>query len=91
MERISDVEKATRFARVVMDNIGLYEEKTVKQAINSGDFFDLMQSHIDEARGEFNSRVSEEIASSNVFDLALCDVLVKRAYKHRTPEDSGSE
>lgn len=40
MERITDVEKATRFARVVMDNIGLYEEKMVKQAINSGDFFE---------------------------------------------------
>lgn len=88
MERISDTEKAKRFARVVMDNIGLYEEKVVKQAINSRDFFDLMQSHIEEARAEFNGRVTEEIAASNIFDLALVDVLVKRAYKHRTPEDS---
>jgi len=87
MERISDVEKAKRFARVVMDNIGLYEDKMVKQAINSDDFFELMQSHIEEARGEFNNRVTEEIAATNIFDLAMVDVLVKRAYKHRTSND----
>lgn len=88
MELISDRKRAERLARVIMDNLGLYEEGLVKSGINSDNIFDLMHDHIEESRREFNSRVISELAATNIFDLALCDVLIKRAYKHRTPEFS---
>ena len=88
MELISDRKRAERLARVIMDNLGLYEEGLVKSGINSDNIFDLMHDHIEESRREFNSRVIPELAATNIFDLALCDVLIKRAYKHRTPECS---
>lgn len=86
MERISDLDRAKRLARVIMDNIGLYEEDLVRQGINNDNIFDLLHDKIEEARNEFASRVTEEISGSKIFDSALVDVLIKRAYKHKVPK-----
>lgn len=84
MNLISDEIKANRLARVMMDNIGLYEESLVKTGINADNIFDLLHDHIEEARMEYNKRVTPEIAESKLFDTAVVDVLIKRAYKHKT-------
>lgn len=86
MELISDEIRANRLARVMMDNIGLYQEDLVKNGINADNIFDLLADHIEEARVEFAKRVTPEIAATKMFDTAIVDVLIMRAYKHRKPK-----
>ena len=83
MDILNDPVKAARLARVMMDNIGLYQEQEVKSGINADNIFDVLKEHIEEARLEFNKRVTPEIAASKAFDTAIVDVLIKRAYKHK--------
>ena len=87
MEIISDETRANRLARVMMDNIGLYQEELVKSGINADNIFDLLADHIEEARMEFAKRVTPEIAASKMFDSAIVDVLIMRAYRHKKPKD----
>ena len=86
MELITDEAKATRAARVYMDDIGQYYPKLVEQGIKEHNIFDLVHEHIEEARVDFNKRVSPEIAASKIFDYAIVDVLIKRAYRYKPKE-----
>ena len=83
MELIHDEVKANRLARVMMDNVEQYNPELVKKGIEEGTIFELLHDQIEEARVEFNMRVVPELASSKLFDYAIVDVLIKRAYKHR--------
>lgn len=83
MELIFDEVKANRLARVMMDNIEQYNQDLVKKGIEEGTIFELLHEQIEEARSEFAMRVIPELASSKLFDYAIVDVLIKRAYKHR--------
>ena len=83
MELMHDEVKARRLARVMMDNVEQYNPELVKRGIEEGTIFELLHDQIEEARTEFNMRVTPELAASKLFDYALVDVLVKRAYKHR--------
>jgi hypothetical protein len=71
----------------MMDNIGLYQEELVKNGINADNIFDLLAGHIEEARMEFAKRVTPELAASKMFDSAIVDVLIMRAYRHKKPKD----
>ncbi|MCE1226237.1 MAG: hypothetical protein LWW87_07100 [Geobacteraceae bacterium] len=84
MERINSVKLAKNLAHAIMGDIVHHEGKLIIQAINNDDFFELMHAHIEEGRAHFNSRVSDEIAASKIYDLAICNILVRYAYKHRT-------
>ena len=83
MQLIHDEVKANRLARVMMDNVEQYNPELVKKGIEEGTIFELLHDQIEEARSEFNMRVVPELASSKLFDYAIVDVLIKRAYKHR--------
>jgi hypothetical protein len=91
MELISDEKRAMRAARVYMDDIGQYYPKLVEQGIKEHNIFELMHEHIEEARLDFNKRVSPEIAASKIFDYAIVDVLIKRAYKYESDKGCHSE
>lgn len=43
--------------------------------------FDLLADELEEGRQHFISRVAPGIASSNIYDMAIVDVLIKRAGK----------
>ncbi|MDK9716866.1 MAG: hypothetical protein OEL57_03040 [Trichlorobacter sp.] len=83
MQLIQDEVKARRLARVMMDNVEQYNPALVKMGIEEGTIFELLHDQIEEARVEFNMWVIPELTTSRLFDYAIVDVLVKRAYKHR--------
>jgi len=83
VELITDEVKARRLARVMMDNVKQYNPALVKKGIEEGTIFELLHEQIEEARNEFNMRVSQEFIESKLFDYAIVDVLIKRAYKHK--------
>lgn len=86
MELISDEEKAKRAARVYMDDIAQYYPDLVEKGIQESTIFDLLHEHIEESRIDFNKRVIPEFAASKIFDYAIVDVLIKRAYKYNAPK-----
>lgn len=87
MKLINNIMHAKRLALSIIGGIYDYDRELVIQAINSDDFFEVMKDCIEEGREHFNSRVSEEIAASNFFDIAICDILIRRVYRERTTDD----
>jgi hypothetical protein len=83
MSLIDDEVKAARLARVFMNDIGAYFPELVEKGIKEDNIFDLLHDQIEEARIEFNKRVIPEFAASKMMDIAVVDVLIKRAYKYK--------
>jgi len=86
MNLITDESKAARLARVIMDNIAQYHPDVVKKGIQEDNIFDLLDDKIAEARMEFEKMVSPALDRKKLFDTALVNVLIKRAYKFKTKE-----
>jgi hypothetical protein len=75
---VKDLDVARRIARAVVSDIALYNAKKVEEGIGNDTLFDLLREEIDEGRNYYLSRVDPEIVrSTNFFNLALVDVLVK--------------
>ena len=76
---------------MIMDDIGQYHPDLVNQGINQDNIFELLDDKIKEARFEFEKRVSPDLDRSRIFNSALVNVLIKRAYKFKTPDGDGTE
>ncbi|HEX9190490.1 MAG TPA: hypothetical protein VF847_00230 [Candidatus Deferrimicrobiaceae bacterium] len=75
---VRDTDVARRIARAVVSDIALYNAKKVEEGIGNDTLFDLLREEIEEGRNYYLSRIDPEIArSTNFFNLALVDVLVK--------------
>jgi hypothetical protein len=81
MSLIDNPEHAKRLARAIISDVAIYNREKVEQGIKNDSIFDLLEVELDEGRQHFISRVSPEMAASNIFDLAIVDVLIKRAGK----------
>lgn len=75
---VKDPDVARRIARAVVSDIALYNAKKVEEGIAGDNLFDLLKSEIEEGRNYYLSRVDPEVVkSTNFFNLALVDLLVK--------------
>jgi hypothetical protein len=81
VELISNTDLARRLARTIASDLALYNRERLEEGIRNDNVFELLANEIEEGRQHFNSRVAPEIASSNVYDLALVDILIKRSEK----------
>jgi EAL domain-containing protein (putative c-di-GMP-specific phosphodiesterase class I) len=73
---VKDTDVARRIARAVVS----YNAKKVEEGVRNDTLFDLLKEEIEEGQGYYLSRVDPEIAkSTNYFDQALVDVLLKPA------------
>ncbi len=55
------VEKARRFARIIVSDIALYNQETVVEGIRNGTFFELLKNDVTEGRELFEKRVPAAI------------------------------
>ena len=85
MHIIDNVEQARRLARAIISDIAIYNKDTVERGIKTDTIFDLLGEDLEEGRHHFSSRVTPEIAASNIYDIAIVDVLIKRAGKIESP------
>jgi hypothetical protein len=70
--------KAMRRARVIAQDIALYNQADVVKGIEQDNFFELLKERIDEARESYRSSVSAEIyKTTNFFDRAIIDIVIK--------------
>ncbi|MGB3400181.1 MAG: hypothetical protein WBA34_08420 [Candidatus Deferrimicrobiaceae bacterium] len=75
---VKDPDVARRIARAVVSDIAMYNAKKVEEGIAKDNLFDLLKSEIEEGRNYYLSRVDPEVVkSTNYFNLALVDLLVK--------------
>ncbi len=81
MSLIDNPEQARRLARAIISDVAIYNREKVEEGIKSDNIFELLTDELEEGRQHFISRVSPGLAESNIFDLAVVDVLIKRAGK----------
>jgi hypothetical protein len=81
MSLIDNPAQARRLARAIISDVALYNREKVEEGIRNDTIFELLTDELEEGRQHFISRVAPEIASSNIFDIAVVDVLIKRAGK----------
>jgi len=78
MEQPDERSKARRLARAIASDISMYNEDKIVKAIEQDNFFTALKDEIEEGRELYRSRVAPELyASTNFFDRALVDVVLK--------------
>ena len=85
MHIIDNAEQARRLARAIISDIAIYNKDTVERGIKTDSIFDLLGEDLEEGRQHFSVRVTPELAASNIYDIAIVDVLIKRAGKIESP------
>jgi hypothetical protein len=78
---IDNPDQARRLARAILSDVAIYNRDKVEEGIRNDTIFEVLTDQLEEGRQHFNSRVAPELAASNIFDLAIVDVLIKRAGK----------
>ncbi|TGU75238.1 hypothetical protein E4633_07255 [Geomonas terrae] len=81
MSLIENPDQARRLARAIISDVAMYNREKVEQGIKDDNIFELLQDQLNEGREHFQSRVTKGLAESNIFDIAVVDVLIKRAGK----------
>ena len=56
----------------------MYNEAKLVHGIQEDTLFEVMKEEIEEGRQHFRSRVAPDIASTNLFERALVDILLKQ-------------
>lgn len=69
--------KAMRLARAIASDISLYNEQKIIRGIEQDNLFETLKDEIEEGRELYKTRVSKEIFSTNFFDRAIVDVIIK--------------
>ena len=81
MSLIDNPEQARRLARAIISDVAIYNREKAEKGIKNDNIFDLLLDELDEGRQHYKSRVTPELAQSNIFEIAVVDVLIKRAGK----------
>ncbi|MEP6995449.1 MAG: hypothetical protein ABI968_13070 [Acidobacteriota bacterium] len=69
-------DEARRFARLLVSEIKLYNERAVLEGRESGNLYQRLREDIDRSRQMYNDRIPEDVrASSNFFDEELIQIL----------------
>ncbi len=75
---IDKPERARQFARAIASDLAMYNEAKLVQGIQNDTLFESMKEEIEEGLQHFRSRVTPEIAATNLFERALVDILLKQ-------------
>jgi hypothetical protein len=79
----AEVEKAQRFARIVVSDIVLYNQEAVAEGIAKGTFYDLLKEDITEGRALYDKRVPEAIRASRDYFQEAFDNFIETKKKQR--------
>jgi hypothetical protein len=81
MSLIDNPEHARRLARAIVSDVAVYNRDKVEEGIRNDNIFDILADEIEEGRHHFLSRIATDPGLASIFDIALVDVLIKRAGK----------
>lgn len=76
---IKEHEVAKRKARAIASDILLYHREKIRLGLEQDNLFDVCSAEFQEGREFYNKNVAPEIRdSTNYYDRALVDILIKR-------------
>jgi CheY-like chemotaxis protein len=78
-----EVEKARRFARLIVSDIALYNQEVVAEGIAKGTFYDLLNDDITEGRMLYEKRVPDIIRESKDYYQEAFDNFIAAKKKQR--------
>ena len=78
-----EIEKARRFARLIVSDIALYNQDIVAEGLRKGTFFELLQDDITEGRSLYNNRVPESIRTTKDYYQEAFDEFIATKKKQR--------
>jgi CheY-like chemotaxis protein len=78
-----EVERARRFARLIVSDIALYNQEAVAEGIAKGTFYDLLNEDITEGRALYEKRVPEIIRQSKDYFQEAFDNFIAAKKKQR--------
>jgi hypothetical protein len=81
MNVIENPDQAKRLARAILSDVAIYNREKLEEGIKNDTVFDILKDELEEGRQHFVSRVAPHLASSNIYDIAVVDVFIKRAGK----------
>jgi hypothetical protein len=81
MSTIDNPDLAKRLARAILSDVAMYNPEKVENGIKNDNIFDVLKEELEEGRQHFYSRVSPELNPDAIYDIAVVDVLIKRAGK----------
>jgi predicted Zn finger-like uncharacterized protein len=78
-----EIEKARRFARLIVSDIALYNQDIVADGLRKGTFFELLQDDITEGRSLYDNRVPEAIRATKDYYQEAFDDFIAAQKKQR--------
>ena len=81
MSLIDNPDLAKRLARAILSDVAMYNPEKVENGIKNDNIFEVLNEELEEGRQHFFSRVSPELSREAIYDIAVVDVLIKRAGK----------
>ena len=81
MNLIDNPDQAKRLSRAILSDVAIYNKEKVESGIKNDNIFDVLKDEIEEGRQHFLSRVSTDINPELIYEIAVVDVLIKRAGK----------
>ena len=81
MSMIDNPDLAKRLARAILSDVAMYNQEKVESGIKNDDIFDVLKEELEEGRQHFLSRVSPDVNPDAIYEIAVVDVLIKRAGK----------
>ena len=81
MNLIENPDQAKRLARAILSDVAMYNKEKVESGIKNDNIFDVLKEELEEGRQHFLSRVSTDVNPDLVYEIAVVDVLIKRAGK----------
>lgn len=76
------VEKARRFARIIVSDIALYNQETVIEGLKNGTFYELLKNDVHEGRELYEARVPIVIRSRKDYYQEAFDNFIKAQQKN---------
>ena len=77
-QQVNPEERAERLARLIVEEIILYNKVRIKEGIENDTLFDLLDKDISAGRRYYDDNVSPDLPpQSNYFNQALVDLLVR--------------
>lgn len=81
MNLIDNPDQAKRLARAILSDVAMYNKEKVENGIKNDNIFDILKEELEEGRQHFLSRVSTDVNPDLIYEIAVVDVLIKRAGK----------
>ncbi len=79
------VEKARRFARIIVSDVALYNQEAVIEGIRNGNFYELLKTDIQEGRELYEKRVPAVIRAKKDYYQEAFDNFIAMARRRNRP------